>query len=163
VLPVQRPQQPITGAGLAQRLGARIQARQPAATHAHATVFVVDGCRSLPGGGIRCGNRGGMDPRFHAGDQVVLPAQALGLPATARRTVAIGPCGRRAAASGRLFMAVDSGTVVHVASVTAAARSQRQGMTRASWVEMCGIMLAFMWCITHSEPASTMTTRTTVN
>ena len=30
-----------------------------------------------------------------------------------------------------------------------------------SWPD--GIMLVFMWCITHSEPASTMTTRTPVN
>src|SRR5690606_21792809 len=89
---------------------------------------------------------------FHARDQRVLPVHALQLPDPER-----DEAGERRRQRDGEDRACDR---------PARRRDRARGhgglcsMSCMSWV--AGIMLVFMWCITHSDPASTIATSTTV-
>ncbi len=124
-------------------------------------------CRYSSAAALICGQRsraGGFSGRgvhalFDAGDEIELPGPALDLPVAERHEAGKGkrradhedhPCGRGALAAGHC-----------VAGVAVWRRGRRQGMFFMSCTDI-GIMLAFMWYMTQSEPASVMTTSTMV-
>lgn len=100
-----------------------------------------------------------MHALLDAGDEIELPGPALDLPGAEREEAGKGK-GRtdRQSHPGRRASLAAGRCVVVGAGVW---RRGRQGMFFMSCTDI-GIMLAFMWYMTQSDPASVMTTSTIV-
>jgi hypothetical protein len=111
-------------------------------------VFVVGrvGGGPFAARGRRAGR--GVHALVDAGDEIELPGPALDLPGAERDEAGEGEDG-----ADRQRQPRGGGTL--------ADRGCHQGMFFMSCIE-AGIMLVFMWYMTHSEPASVMTTSTSV-
>src|SRR2546427_392025 len=167
VVHLQRRQHPEAGAQFGHGLGQHGLAGQPVAAGLHGAVLVVGGRDLRPFGGRGQGSGCGVHALVHALYQVQLPGTALDLPAAQEDEAQ-----KQGDAHRDEHRLSEWATPARCADVAGGpgVSGCGQGVTEAGAVcaagsagMVCwGIMLVFMWNMTHRVPAMPMATKTTV-